>query len=283
MSGAPRLDLSRPRDVGALLSDGFRLYFSNFGTFVLIAAAVVIPANVIVSGIGLEQITAGYDDDIDTAELAIPAAVSYLVTTPLVAAMMIHALLQAAAGETPGARRSIAAGLDAFGAVFPAVLLAVAGVALGLVLFILPGVYLAVRWYFVPQAVIIDRRRGMEALQRSGELVAGSWWRVFGIALLVWIIATVAGFVTLPLNLVAEEVDRAVIALAGGIIAELIAAPFLAIVATLLYFDLSGRMAGRVPAPVAPAPGQDPPPPPPPPPGSQAGPPDPPGLPPREP
>lgn len=274
MSGAPRLDLSRPRDVGALLSDAFRLYFANFGTFVLIAAAVVIPANVIVSGIGLEQLTAGYDEDIDTTELAIPFAVSYLVTAPLVAAMTIHALLQAAAGQTPGARHSIGAGLDAFAAVFPAVLLAAAGVALGLLLFIVPGIYLAVRWYFVAQAVVIDRRRGVDALQRSSELVTGSWWRVFGIGLLVTVIATIASLVSLPVSLVAEEVDRAVIALAGSIIAELIAAPFVAIVATLLYFDLSGRKAGHIPAPVAPGPGEGPPPP--------AGPPDPPGLPPRD-
>ena len=276
MTAAPRLDLSRPRDVGALLGDGFRLYFAHFGTFVLIAAAVVIPANVIVSGIGLEQLTSGYDQDLDTGELAVPFAVSYLVTAPLVAAMTIHALLQAAAGEMPGTRRAISAGLDAFAPVFPAVLLAAAGVALGLLLFIVPGIYLAVRWYFVPQAVVIDRRRGVEALQRSGELVTGSWWRVFGIGLLITLIATLAGFVTLPLSLVAEEVDRAVIALAGTIIAELITAPFVAIVATLLYFDLSSRRTGRVPAPVPPAPGT-------PPAGPPAGPPDPPGLPPREP
>jgi hypothetical protein len=275
VTAAPRLDLSRPRDVGALLGDGFRLYFAHFGTFVLIAAAVVIPANVIVSGVGLEQLTSGYDQDLDTGELAVPFAVSYLVTAPLVAAMTIHALLQAAAGEMPGTRRAISAGLDAFAPVFPAVLLAAAGVALGLLLFIVPGIYLAVRWYFVPQAVVIDRRRGVDALQRSGELVTGSWWRVFGIGLLITLIATLAGFVTLPLSLVAEEVDRAVIALAGTIIAELITAPFVAIVATLLYFDLSSRRTGRVPAPVPPGPGAPPPPP--------AGPPDPPGLPPREP
>jgi hypothetical protein len=195
--------------------------------------------------------------------------------------MTIHALLQAAAGETPGARRSISKGLDAFAVVFPAVLLAAVGVALGLLLFILPGIYLAVRWYFVAQAVVIDRRRGVDALQRSGELVTDSWWRVFGIGLLVTLITTIASFISLPLSFVAEEVDRAVIALAGSIIAELNSAPFLAIVATLLYFDLSGRKAGRVPAPVTPLPGEGPPPPPPPPP-PPAGPPDPPGLPPRD-
>jgi hypothetical protein len=269
VSGAPRLDLSRPRDVGALLSDGLRLYFSNFGTFVLIAAAVVIPANVIVSGIGLEQLTSGYDDSVDTEELVIPFAVSYLVTAPLVAAMTIHALLQAAAGQTPSARQAIASGLDAFGALFPAVAVAAAGIVLGLFLFIVPGVYLYVRWYFLAQAVVIDRRRNVRALERSGDLVNGSWWRVFGIVLLSTIIAGLVTFVAFPLELLAEEVDRAVISLAGAIIAELIAAPFLAVVATLLYFDLSSRKAGRIPAPVAP-------------PGPQQGPPDPPGLPPRE-
>lgn len=271
MSAGPRLDLSRQRDVGALLGDALRLYFGHFGTFVLIAAAVVIPANVIVSGIGLEQLTAGYDASPGTAELAIPFAVTYLVTTPLVTAMTIHALLQAAAGEAPGTRRSIAAGLDAFAPVFPAVLMAAAGVALGLLAFVIPGIYLLVRWYFVPQAVVIDGRRSTEALVRSGELVQGSWWRVFGVFLLATLIATLAGLVTLPLDVAASAADRAVLVLAGSILAELISAPFMAIVATLLYFDLSARRAGRVPAPVAP---RD---------DAPTRPPDPPGLPPRQP
>lgn len=269
----PRLDLSRPRDLGQLVSDGFTLYLRHFGIFVAIAAAVVIPVEVIVSGIGLEQITSGFDEDPTVAETAIPLAVSYLVTTPLITGMIIYALLQAAGGQVPSTRGSITAGLDVFAPVFLAVIIAAAGIAAGLFVFILPGVYLAVRWYFVAQAVVIDGRRGPDALARSGELVRGQWWRVFGIAIVVNILVAIpAALVGLPLSLAAEQADRAVFGLAGSILAQLVTVPFVAIVGTLFFFDLSTRKAGSVPSPVAPP--FEPPP-------EPERPPDPPGLPPR--
>lgn len=278
MNGAaPRLDLSRPRDLGTLISDGLALYARHFGVFVTIAAAVVIPVEVIVSGIGLEQITAPWDDEPALAEQLVPLAVQYLVTAPLITGMTIHALLRAAGGQAPGTRASIAAGLEVFAPIFLAVILAALGIAAGLFLLIIPGVYLAIRWFFVAQAVVVDGRRGAEALRRSGELVSGAWWRVLGIAIVVNLIVVLpAALVGLPLSLAAESTDRAVFGLAGSILAQMVTAPYIAIVSTLLFFDLSARKAGRIPAPVAPPPG-----------GAtggggRSGPPDPPGLPPRE-
>lgn len=274
MSTAPRLDLSRPRNLGELLGDSLRLYLGSFGTFLLIAAAVVIPVQVIVSGIGLEQITAPYDPDPEPAEQLVPVAVGYLVTAPLLVAMTIHALLQAAAGQAPSAGRSIASGLEAFAPIFLAILLAAAGVGVGLLLFIAPGIYLAIRWLFVAQAVVVDGRRGWDALVRSGELVRRSWWRVFGIELVVALIAAVpVTLLELPLAIAAEQADSAALLLVGSILGQIAAGPFVALVNTLLFFDLSARKAGRIPAPVAP--GRSPP--------RRDGPPDPPGLPPREP
>lgn len=276
MSTPPRLDLSRRRDLGQLLSDGFFLYIRHFGVFVSIAAAVIIPVEVIVSGIGLEQITSGYDEDPDVAEQVVPLAVQYLVTAPLITGMIIHALLRAAGGETPSTAASVSAGLDVFAPIFLAVMLAAVGIAAGLFVFIVPGVYLAVRWYFVAQAVVIDGRRGPDALRRSGELVTGEWWRVLGIAIVVNLVVIIpAALVGLPLSIAADAANRAVLALGGSILAQLVTVPFIAIVGTLLFFDLSARKAGRIPSPVAPPPPGTPDPPP-------QRPPDPPGLPPRE-
>lgn len=271
---APRLDLSRPRDLGQLISDGLALYARHVGVFVTIAAAVVIPVEVIVSGIGLGQITAPYDEDPPLAALVVPLAVEYLVTAPLITGMTIHALLRAASGQQPGTRASIAAGLEVFAPIFLAVILAAIGIAAGLFLLVLPGVYLAIRWFFVAQAVVVDGRRGAEALRRSGELVSGAWWRVLGIAIVVNLIILVpAAIIDLPLVLAAEAADREVFALAGSILSQMVTAPYLAIVSTLLFFDLSTRKAGRIPAPVSPPPPGG---------GGRSGPPDPPGLPPRE-
>ena len=285
MSAPAGLELERPRDLGSLLSTGFSTYFAHFGTFIAIAAAVVVPVHLIVFGVGLEQLWSDYDSSPPIGETALTAGVTYLIITPLITAMAVHALQALGARRNPSAREAITGGLEMFTPVFLAVMLAALGVAVGLLLLILPGIYLAIRWYFVPQAVILERARGAQALERSAVLVKGSWWRVFAIGLVASLIAAAAvSALAIPAALLAEAADRAVIALLISLLTDSLTAPFVAIVGTLLYFDLRARRAG-VPDPGAwPPPQPDAPPPPPahpeapePPPAGE--PPDPPGLP----
>jgi hypothetical protein len=235
------LQLARPRDVSTLFGDALRVFFRHFGTFLLLSAAVVVPVHLIVSGIGLEQLTAGYDASPSPAEWIIPALVSFLVATPLITAICIHALHSVASGGRPGARRALVEGFEAFNPIFFAVVLAALGIALGLVL-IVPGIYLFFRWYFVPQAVVIEGARGAAALTRSSALTRGRWWRTCGIVLLANLAALVPGLlVASPMAAIAESSDRAIWSLAGTILSEIVSAPFLALVSTLLYYDLRAR------------------------------------------
>jgi hypothetical protein len=48
-----------------------------------------------------------------------------------------------------------------------------------------------------------------------------------------------------PAALLAEAVDLQAVALLGSILAETLTAPFVALVATLLYFDLKARKGLR--------------------------------------
>src|SRR5215212_253844 len=158
------IELERPRDAGALLRDSLGVYLGHFWTFLALGALVVIPAELIVGGVGLGQLTAGYDKSPNFAEVAIPNVVSYLVVAPLITAICVYALRSVAAGGSPGAREAIVRGFESFSPIFFAVLLAALGTVLGAVL-IVPGIYLFVRWYFVPQTVVLERAQGAEALR----------------------------------------------------------------------------------------------------------------------
>jgi len=237
-----RLDLAKQRGIRDLLGDAFNLYFRNFLTVFAIGFAVILPVQAIVSGIGLEELTSGYRDSDDTAELLIPMIVSYLVVAPLIAAATIHMLQRLADGERAHAGPSIQAGLDVFAPVFLAVLLSGVGIALGLALLILPGIYVAVRWYFVAQSVVIDGARSTEALRGSWRLTNGYWFRTLGVIALANIAAFLpASIIILPLQALAESADRQVISLAGMILTEALTAPFVALVSTLLFFDIRAR------------------------------------------
>jgi hypothetical protein len=243
VNGARRLALQQPRDVATLFRDALGVYGAHVFTFLAIAAAIVAPVQLVVSGFGLEQLTAPYDNAPGAAEAIIPTAVNFLVVAPLITAICIHALRSVAEGEGPAAGRAILAGFEAFTPLFVAVLLAGLGVALGLVL-ILPGIYLAIRWFFVPQSVVIDGQKGLAALRGSGELVQGSWWRTFGIVLLAQLPGVLIG---VPFVSLAASTDRQLFALIGDIVTQTIAAPFVALVATLLYYDLRARQTAQRP------------------------------------
>jgi hypothetical protein len=235
------IELERPRDAGALLRDSLLVYFRHFWTFLALGALVVVPSELVVSGIGLEQLTADYDSTPTFAEAAIPAAVSYLVVAPLITAICVFALRSVAGGGAPGTRTAVVKGFELFTPIFFAVLLAALGIVLGLVL-IVPGIYLFVRWYFVPQTVVLESARDAGALRASGRLVDGAWWRTFGLILLVHLITLLASVILgAPLSAAAEATDRAAWALGGQILATAVTQPFAALYSTLLYFDLRER------------------------------------------
>ena len=236
------LELARQRDLSALVSDTFAVMRAHPGALLAIGAAIVIPVELIVSGFGLERLTSGFREDVSQAEQAIPVVLSFFVIAPLIGAAVIHLLRVVDRGESPGARASLQAGLDVFTPLFLAVLIAAAGIALGLAALILPGIYLLIRWFFVAQCVVIEEKRGFDALARSSQLVRDNWWRVFGIVVVTQLIAAIpALLISVPLTAVAESADRDVIALAGEMVASIVTAPLVAIVTTLLFYDLRSR------------------------------------------
>jgi hypothetical protein len=238
------IDLERPRDISALFGDSLAVLFRHAPVFIALSAAVAVPVHLAVEGFGLEAFSAGYDESIEPAEAAIPTVVSFLVVSPLITAICIHALRSVAAGGRPGARESLVSGFEAFAPLFFAVLLAAVGIAIGLLALVLPGVYLAVRWFFVPQAVVIEGARGPAALTRSGEVVQGLWWRTFVLVIVANLTATIASLLfTAPFAAIAASTDRALWSMVGTICAETITTPFVALFATLLWYDLRARRA----------------------------------------
>jgi hypothetical protein len=238
------IELERPRDAGALLRDAFSVYRRHFWTFLAIGAIVVVPSELIVSGVGLDQLSARYDATPSFAEAAIPGAVSYLVVAPLVSAICVFALRSVASGDSPRAREAVIKGFEMFTPLFFAVLLAALGIALGLLL-IVPGIYLFVRWYFVPQVVVMESQQATAALRGSSRLAEGAWWRTFGLIVLVNVAALLAALVIgSPFTAAADSTDRAAWSLAGQILAAVITQPFGALYSTLLYFDLRQRRRG---------------------------------------
>lgn len=84
-------------------------------------------------------------------------------------------------------------------------------ILLGLVLFIAPGIYLALKWSFAELLVIDRGMRPMEALRASSEMTEGIRFKLF-LFMLVAILITLIGLVALVIGVVVSGV---VVGLAG--------------------------------------------------------------------
>jgi hypothetical protein len=60
-------------------------------------------------------------------------------------------------------------------------ILSVLRVVAGLLLLVIPGVYMLVQYFFVQFVLIIEGKKGMAALSTSAAYVKGKWWKLFRI------------------------------------------------------------------------------------------------------
>lgn len=234
-----RIDLGAKRNLAQILDDAFALYRAYARTLLPIAVGVVLPVNLAVSGIGLGELTSGYDSTPSNGVGLLQIFVALLITTPLITAMVVHLVLDVSRGQPVSAPRAVRAGLDVFAPLLAGLALAFAGIALGFVALVIPGIYLAVLWAFVAQAVVVDGRRGPQALSRSAELVRGRWWWVLGVVLVTNLVAGLLGLlVEVPAQELAKSADSQAIVLVGTMIVQIFTLSFLALTNTLLYFSL---------------------------------------------
>jgi len=116
------------------------------------------------------------------------------------------------------------------------------GVAIGLVLLIVPGLILLTFWSVGAPAIVIERAGVFDAFGRSWRLVRGEAWSVFATIVVVFLIVIAIGIV---LGLIGFALGDA-----GGVVASIVSsaitAPIFALAASVMFFDLGG---GTTPAP----------------------------------
>jgi len=221
-----------------LFSRTAAVYRAHLPLVLAVSGGVVASVDLIL-GVGLGQLTSPYRATASTSQQVVTFAASALVTTPLITAMLARAVLDVVAGEQPSAARSVQCGLDLFAPLLLAVVLWILALAAGLFALLLPGLYVAVSWYFVAQAVVVDDRRGLAALARSGELVRGRWVTAALTGLAFQLAILVAGsLVGYAFDAAARAVDAGAVLVLGDILFQSFAVPFVAIGATLFYLDL---------------------------------------------
>jgi hypothetical protein len=227
------------------LAEAIGLFRAHLWMFVGISGGVVAVVNVIL-GVGLGELTSPYQAQASNGVEVITLAASAFVTTPLITAMLAQVVVDIRSGQPPSAARAVQRGLDLFAPILLAIVLYVAAVIAGFFALLVPGIYVAVSWYFVAQAIVVDDRRGFAALARSGELVKGSWWWALSAGLLFnFAVAIPAQIVDLVFDAAAQAVNSEALLVVGQIAYQSFSLPFVAIGGTLFYLRLRDRARPR--------------------------------------
>jgi hypothetical protein len=114
-------------------------------------------------------------------------------------------------------------------------ILAALGIAIGLVLLIVPGLFLMTIWAVIIPVIVLENTSAGESFSRSRELVRGNGWGVFGVIVLV--VLLLIGF-EIVLKLVLSPFADWLQGFISSIVSGTLTAPFIAVVLTLLYFRL---------------------------------------------
>lgn len=153
---------------------------------------------------------------------------------------------------------------DTFRAVQPYVgrivgagLIAGIAIAVGLLLLVVPGLFLLTIWSVVVPAIVLEDQQTFAAFGRSRELVRGHGKHVFVVILLTILIMFAFG---LMLGILLTPLSEGTTQFLGDLISGVVIGPFVALTWTLMYYRLRQAEAGSVRT-------VDPSPPPPPPPG----------------
>ena len=136
-------------------------------------------------------------------------------------------------------------------ALIPAGLLAGLGILVGLILLIVPGLYLLTIWSMIVPVIVLEGRSAGESFGRSRELVRGNGWNVFGVIVITIALTIAANIVVAILTFwLPDEVGSFV----QSVVSNTVVAPFMAVALTLTYFALVRPMEVAPATPVAPQP-----------------------------
>ncbi len=244
-----------PKELGDFLEESLAAYRGNFRPFILIALVAHIPVLILTLLSGGDVQSAETTDAVDAAE-AIADLGGVLVATIVLAlvAGYFSTVLSAASVAAVG-QHYLGGGIDLGYCLrrswyriaslsLAYVVFALAMVGAGVLMLLLIGIplffYLLVVWFFFVECIVLERKKPMDSLWRSRDLVQNNFWRVFLIGLVYTLLAVGATFVAGLADLLLSQVSQ-VLSDAFLVAVSALITPFAWIGRTLVYYDLRVR------------------------------------------
>ena len=215
-----------------VLTEAWYLYRRFAGHFLLISFVIYLITGVLVALLSLAKTPGVIIGDI------ISFAATYVVQASLIKAVqdVRDGRVDLDLGQT------VRAASPYILPVIGASILAAIGVTIGFFLLIVPGFILLTYWALIVPFIVLAGSGVFQSFGNSMRTVRGYAWRVFGTYVLVFLIliafAIVLGFILILLPLWLRS-------FVNNVVTGTLIAPFLALVATLIYYRLTAAHAGQ--------------------------------------
>jgi hypothetical protein len=212
--------------IGRVFSRTLTLLSRNFPIYFAVAAVAALPS-VLLENSGTDKDTA--------AALSLLGLLGMVVLGPLSQAIMLHTAFQDMSGRRISLSESMRAALGRW---LPLIGLSICmglGIALGLVLLIVPAVILMTMWYVANPACIVERLGVFASMGRSSALTKGHRWSIFGMIVLL---AIASGVMAAVIKGVLGLTGSSGLVISGTLAWTALAGAFGAIFVVVTYHDL---------------------------------------------
>lgn len=224
----------RPRSATEIIDASFQLLRHHYTQLVAVAVVALLPYIVVVAVAG------GSAGDPSSAIILLLAQ---FLCAALAEAAVILAVSDAYLEGSVDIHRSLVATASRLPTIILAGILRGLAAMIGFLLFIFPGVYVALRTFAITAVVVLEGKSAADAMSRSWSLAKGEVGKVFVTLLLAWMIFLVLYVLLFMLvSLLAARNPRAV-QLVVAILMALVY-PITGVVTTILYYDIRVRREG---------------------------------------
>jgi hypothetical protein len=224
--------------VFGVLAEAGRLYVRFFWRSLLIAAAIFLVLPIPGAVLDVQH---------DTSSTILVASLFVTIFTAygdflLEGAMAVDVRDREEAGRRPKLRTLARHTRPHVGTLLVATFIYSVCIGVGLVLLVVPGLFVLVRWSVIVPVIVLEGRGMRESFRRSSALVRGHGWRVLWILLIIFLVSALleTGFDNLLYPL-----PEFLASWLGHFLVSVVTAPFTAHALAVIYFRLVDSEPGR--------------------------------------
>jgi hypothetical protein len=235
------IEIERERSAPELVSTTFSVYQRFPLLFLILAAGVVVPYELIVLAVtGAGPLSLREVSGSTSLTLSV---IDVFLIGPLISALHVRAVLEIRDGDRPQLASVASKAVTVLPVVIAAVIISTLGIFVGFIAFLVPGILLTLRWAVVAQSAALERGSWTDALRRSADVTRKNYWHVFG---LLFLVGAMSWLVTYGVVRAFDHPSTTVASFVAGTALQTVVRSFTALATALLYFDLTARSRAKV-------------------------------------